>query len=457
MKQIELTPFQAKVSALPEVVDGRPNNLVFGGGRGSSKTWAIFLLAIRDSVRYGANYRGLLTRAKLKSLVQARTEIDFLLRGAYGKNGFTYSGSDTTFRMSNGATLQLGHCADERAVADWMGLSLSHVYLDEFHAAPTWEVFEQLALSVRSTQIPTRIILACNPLGKNHATIGAKFFPTDGSVKPWNPTEVDGRLWTVCPSTVYDGALRNDREYIAALEAITDPMRRAAFLEGRWDVMIGDFWEGTWSNRLVYDPRDVPLDCFSSMQLGIDPSGGASPWAVLVGGRLRHDVRLPDDRVMPAGAFCLHDELYIADPQNLSKGRGWTPSQCAPHIHRLAAGNQMTPRGVIDPAGFAHQMGAGTPSIGEALRLHGIAVRPASRALANRADGWLAMKDAMVKDQFWVSSACPHWLRTTPVLQRSPLDPDDLEKGGEDHLADGSRYLFLAMTYSKQIGVSTWR
>ena len=75
-------------------------------------------------------------------------------------------------------------------------------------------------------------------------------------------------------SSIYENThlLENDPDYLATLEAITDPNRKKAWLNGDWDIHVGSFLEGVWdAKRHVVEPFDIPghVDGLESDGLGI--------------------------------------------------------------------------------------------------------------------------------------------------------------------------------------------
>ena len=95
---IRPTPFQATVLSVPE-----DHFLFLGGGRGGGKSFALQFLILRHCDQYRARARVLVTRRRLKSLLQFAEELRGLLRSAYG-SGVSYNQNDNVFRLPNGAS-----------------------------------------------------------------------------------------------------------------------------------------------------------------------------------------------------------------------------------------------------------------------------------------------------------------------------------------------------------------
>ena len=122
---VQPTAFQANVLAIPE-----DHFLFLGGGRGGGKSFGLHLLILRHCNQYGQRARVLVTRRRLKSLQQFAEELRKLLRGAYG-SGVAYNQNDNTFRLANGATIQLTHCESSSALTDTVqGMTFSLIVVE---------------------------------------------------------------------------------------------------------------------------------------------------------------------------------------------------------------------------------------------------------------------------------------------------------------------------------------
>lgn len=429
--EIRPTPFQTQVLSVPE------DHFIFlGGGRGGGKSMALQFLILRHCDEYKSRARVLVTRRRLKSLLQFGEELRALLRSAYGRD-ITYNQNDAVFRLPNGAVIQLAHVESASALSDVaQGMNFSLICCDESGEAPTMEVIDQLGLSLRGTGVPLRMVLAANPGGSNHGALAERYVT---GREPWMPFEFEGNTWVYAPSILDDNphlpaAYRKNFEILAR----TDPALYRAMRLGDWSAMVGDFFQGIWSaDRMVIDHHDVPLDCFASLRLSID-WGSAAPCATVLVGQLAYAVRLLDDRVMPRGAWVVFDEHAECDPRNISRGTGRTPGQIAPSLHAMAARNGVRARGVIDSAAEARQMGRAEASIADLFREAGVRVRPARKGA--RVPRFEHIKQLMVNGEFFVARRCRMWLATVPSLPRDSRIPDDCDSSANDHFLDATSY-----------------
>jgi len=429
---IRPTPFQAQVLMVPE-----DHFLFLGGGRGGGKSFGLQLLILRHVQQYKNRARVLVTRRRLKSLLQFAEELRALLRSAFGP-GVQFNMNDSIFRLPNGGTIQLTHCESSSSISDVaQGMNFSLIAVDEAGEGPGMEVIDQLGLSLRAPGVPLRMILAGNPGGANHSALAERYVT---GREPFVPFEFGGNSWVYCPSVLDDNPHLPDA-YRRNFEVLrhTDPALYKAMRTGDWSAITGEFWAGVWQHaRAVFDHHEVPPDAFSSLKLSVD-WGSAAPCAVVLGGQLAFDLRLSDDRVMPKGSWVILDEHFEHDPLNIAKGSGRTPGQIAPDLIRMCARNGVRARGVIDAAAEARTAGRMEASVSDLFRAAGVRVSPARKG--PRIPRWEQMKELMVNGEFFVASRCRFWLATVPQLPRDPRRPEDIDSSANDHMADCTSYL----------------
>jgi hypothetical protein len=431
INEIRPTPYQAQVLSIPE------DHFIFlGGGRGGGKSMALQFLILRHCQQYGHIAKVLVTRRRLKSLIQFAEELRFLLRGVYGRE-VSFNQNDAVFRLPNGATIQLTHVESSSALSDVaQGMSFTLIAVDEAGEGPTMEVIDQLGLALRAKGVPLRMVLAGNPGGTNHSALAERYVTERA---PWLPFEFAGNTWVYAPSTVDDNphlplAYRRNFEVLRH----TDPAIYRAMRLGDWSALVGDYFQGIWdADRMVIDHHDVPPDCFSTLKLSID-WGSSAPCAVVLAGQLAMDVRLPDDRVLPKGAWVVYDEHAEVDPRNIARGTGRTPGQIAPSLHKLCARSRIRARGVIDSAAEARTAGRAEASIADLFREAGVRVTPAKKGA--RVPRFEHLKQLMVNGEFYVTSRCRYWLATVPGLPRDPRVPEDVDTKANDHFLDATSY-----------------
>ncbi len=430
-REIRPTPYQSRILSIPQ-----DYNIALLGGRGGGKTHAIMFLVIRHCSEFKARARVLITRRRLKSLIQMSEELRVMLRAAFGPS-VSYNQNDNVFRLPNGATIALTHCESSSALADVaQGQNFSLCCVDEAGHGPDISVIDELGLALRAPGVPLRMVLSGNPGGPLHSVLASRYVTNR---TPWVPFEFAENTWVLAASTIEDNP-HLPEAYKRNFEVMrhTDPALYRAMRYGDWASIVGDYLQGIWNaDRMVIDHHDLPPDCFVDLKLSID-WGSSAPCAVLLGGRLAVDVRLSNDRVLPKGAYVVYDEHGEVDARNSARGTGKTPSQIAPAIHEMCARNRVRARGVIDSAAEARTAGRAEASIADLFREAGVRVSPAKKGA--RVPRFEHLKAMMVAGDFYVASRCRHWLATCPSLPRDPRNPEDVDTTAVDHFWDATSY-----------------
>lgn len=427
------TEFQRRVLAVPEHV-----NCLLSGGRGGGKSTTLMLLTLRHCVTYKSRAKVLIVRKQLKSLAQMSVQLLGLFRSAYGKQ-VAYNGGTNMFMLPDGATVQLAYC-DSAAdlVSISQGFSFSQIYLDEAGSAPAIEVIDELALALRADpDVPTRLGLFANPAGANHASLFARYIR---GRQPWHVFEYAGDLWCTCPSTL-DMNPHLGMTYARRFEILkkTDYPKWLAMRHGDFSRLTGDFFSTCWDHdRIVFDANELDPSCFSKLTLAID-HGSSAPLVALLLGQTRKDQRLHNDRLIPAGAFVVYDEVAEYQQDNLNKGTGRSPREVAPRIKDMCrrAGLRRA-AGYIDSAASSYHAGRSEKSISDLYRDAGIMVRDAKKG--NRVERHEHLKQLIVDRRFFVADRCRYFLETVPTLPRDPKNLDDTDPAAPDHAMDAVEY-----------------
>ena len=232
--------------------------------------------------------------------------------------------------------------------------------------------------------------------------------------------------------------LESQPEYVRQLEALP-PKLRAAWLEGKWDVLAGQVFQEFTDDPAHYEDRrwthvikpfDVPREwnMYRSYDFGYAKPFSCGWWAV------DHD-----------GCVYRIAELYgcTGTPD---EGVLWTPERQFGEIrrieeeHPLLRGRQI--QGVADPAIWDASRGE---SIYETALKHRIFfVKGDNRRIA----GWMQLHYRMQFDDegypgLYVFENCRAFIRTVPLLEYSRVTPEDVDTGQEDHAADESRYFCM--------------
>ena len=298
------------------------------------------------------------------------------------------------------------------------------------------EWLRQFAACLRGVnEFPKRMYYTCNPGGPGHGYIKRLFI--DRRYRAGERAEE----YAFIPARVTDNQalLRAQPDYLRQLEAL--PLRlRQAWLEGKWDVFQGQFFQEFVDDPAHYRDRrfthviesfDIPREwsIWRSYDFGYAKPFSCGWWAV------DHD-----------GCVYRILELYgcTGEPD---EGVRWTPEKQFAEIRRIEdthpwlKGRDIL--GVADPAIWDSSRGE---SIYETALKHRIFFMKGDN---RRIPGWMQMHYRMAFDeegypQLYVFTGCRAFRRTVPGLLFSETEPEDLDTRMEDHVADESRYLCMA-------------
>lgn len=453
---LNISPFQARVLAIPECFD-----IFLGGGRGGGKDYAIALLILRHVEQYGDRARILYVRQSYKGLADFELVCRELFGQVYGTDA-RYNSADHVWRFPGGGYFEMGQLESQADYTKYQGRSFTLLIVSEAGQYATPDLLDLMRSNLRGARdIPLRMIVAANPGGPGHHWIARRYVFGEGR-KPWVPflEEKSKREWIHAPSTFIDNPFIDQAAYRAQLEssAPSDPELLRAWLEGDWAVARGAYFAG------VLDEKRVAVGPFTTLPMHVETRknyidyGRLVPWDHWIA----HDfgsaapsvtylmVESPgaefEGKFYPRGSIIVIDEYAVFRRDSLNMGLNWTAAITAEAIVDWCKGWKVKPRGVADDACFANT-GHGSGSIASEFGGKGVSFMPAKKA--DRISGWQLMKrmlaDAGKSDVpgLYVSRSCEYFWSTVPYLARDQKRIEDLNSSGPDHGADACRYGLL--------------
>lgn len=206
------------------------------------------------------DYIGILMRRTFPQLERnLKPECDKLYR-LYGAK---WQERNKCYQFPSGAKVYLVHCQDRRALDNYIGGNYNFIGIDEANQFPeSW--VEELATSARTDndELKPQVCLTSNPGNIGHVWLKRWFVdrcpPLPGRLihnedfnidfyemktnKPYRDDE--GITYQFIPATVFDNPtiLENDPAYVKKLKKL-NPILRAMWLEGRWDVFAGTYFD----------------------------------------------------------------------------------------------------------------------------------------------------------------------------------------------------------------------
>ena len=409
----------------------------FGGARGGGKSWAVRTKAKILAVTY-KGIKILIVRRTFPELIN--NHINALRDELYGVA--VYNKTEKVFTFPNGSTISFGYCNNDKDLDRYQGLEADVIFLDEATQLQELWIKKIIACLRGVNDFPKRIFYTCNPGGASHGYFKRLFIDKryETGEHPEEYRFIQARV------TDNKALMESQPDYIKQLEALP-PKLRKAWLEGKWDIFEGMFFEefrddpAHYADRQythVIDPFEIPSGwkIYRSFDWGYNKPFSVGYWAVDYDGVAY--------RIL---------ELYGCD-ETPNEGIRWTPPQVFAKIHeietehRWLAGKRI--HGIADPAIWDAETGE---SIADVAAKHQVYFNKGDN---KRIPGWMQVHYRLAFDehgfpQMYVFSNCKAFIRTIPLLQYSDTKPEDLDTEGEDHVLDETRYFCMSRPIKPRI------
>ena len=215
--------------------------IAYGGARGGGKSWAVRTKAKLMALRY-PGIRLLIVRRSYPELIN--NHINTLRKELLGIA--KYNDKDKVLRFINGSTINFTYCDRDQDLDRLQGVEYDVIFLDEATQLSEYQMKTIVACVRGVNDFPKRVYFTCNPGGQGHGYI-KRLFIDRRFESGENPAD-----YAFIQALVRDNTalMQTQPEYIRQLEALP-PHLREMWLEGRWDVFAGQFFE---EFRLDPDP-----------------------------------------------------------------------------------------------------------------------------------------------------------------------------------------------------------
>lgn len=422
--------------------------ILYGGARGGGKSWTVRT----QLLIYCYAYPGITCMIVRKTYPELReNHINTLCNqlGCGSRNAFAkYNDSKKTITFPNGSRILFRYCSNEADEGRFQGTEIDVLAIDEATQHPETR-FKKLMACVRGiNNYPKKIILTANPGGEGHNWVKRLFI--DRNFEPSeNPDDYEFIQALPQDNKVL---MKMSPDYISQLEALPTAYR-LAWLEGRWDIFVGQFFsdfrvtpdpikcrehnipieraktEGRFCH--VIEPFDISqtnMKIYRAYDFGFNKPAALGYYAIAEDGTMYHFL-----------------EMYFWNG-TANEGARWEPDRQFAEIARLERehpwlkGKRID--GVADPAIWDGSRGV---SIAEMAEKHGIYF---DRGINDRIAGWMQCQyrlqfDENGRSMFYVFDNCVNFIRTIPLMVHSEIKPEDLDSSLEDHIADSWRYLCM--------------
>ena len=403
-------------------------DVLYGGAASGGKTAALVADDIKDCIRYPG--------IRIGAYRRTFDELDESFIKQLGQFGFAerlgarWNATAKELRFPNGSLIRYRFAENIIDASKRMGGEYQKISFDERTLfAPG--VVDRLIERIRTANPNIPVIgirSGTNPGGPDGAAVKERYvIGTDYGDQVY--TDDNEQTVRFIQALVWDNPHIN-KAYVKTLQAIPDPARRAAMLEGDWDQYDGMVFVQWRRERHVVPAFDVPASW--NRYAGID-WGYRNPWAVVW-------AAVDED-----GRAWVYRELYQTEVGEDVQAQTIVELDQGEHvIARFADDAMWTGRGAAKSVAqvYADNHCSITPAHkGERVtgwqRVHSY-LSDAPACTYHREQGWERCPNLHV-----LEGAAPNLIRTLPALAYDQRKPEDVDTKSEDHAPDALRYLLI--------------
>lgn len=430
------------------------DQVFFGGSRGGGKSDCLIGRQIKGIEKYGSHWNGLVVRRKYKDFVEMRRRIDELIGEGLPAERIGGENQTNYIRFDNGAQFILAAIQRLELANDFVGHQYTEIGLDEITTFPfIIQLIDKLSGSLRSPHgVPCHMFMTGNPGGPGHNAVKQTF------VSPATPGTVfyndEGESRIFIPSFLRDNKIlyENDPKYVRRLMSIKDPALRKAWLEGDWDVFIGQAFEFSQQYHVIDPiwpiPEYVPI--YMTYDWGYGKPFSIGWWWVDSDDRVYRfaewygwdgetpdvGLRLTDSKV--AEGIIEREKKFGIEGRKITRLSG--PDCFSKKPNYMGGGQGPSTAEVFDEFGQTHQYD---------LKLY--PGDPDRKLKIRQFRERLIVPDDKTLPKLVVYSTCKHFIRTVPALCVDEDNPEDIDTDQEDHVFDESCHMVM----SRPMGLST--
>lgn len=469
------------------------NHILYHGTRGPGKTdCQLARFASNVGIGYGSYWRGIIFDRKYKNLDDLIIKSKRIFKKIFGSRcKFLESKGDYKWVWDTGEELMFRQFQRPDDYWNYHGQEFPFIGWNELCKYPNSNAYDSMMSCNRSSwtqtkngvfdeetgkfnlpPIPLEVFSTTNPYGPGHNWVKIRFIDSAPvgrvlitEVKAFDPATKQDVIVRRKQVAIFGSYKENpylDPIYVAELESITDPNKRAAWLEGDWDIVAGGAIDDVWRKHIHILPRfavpgtwrvDRAIDWGSSHPCSLGWFAEANGEEALI--------EFDDGRVFsfcpPPGSLIQIGEVYRTESPGSNKGLRESAATIAEHVINYEI--NLLKQGWIEkqpwPGPADNQIRdvreSDVDTIEKKMADLGVRWESSDKSQGSRKNGLQVMRDmleaAMKGDEsrphLYFMDNCRASVSLLPTLPRDEDDLDDVDTDAEDHGYDMVRYRVL--------------
>lgn len=423
-------------------------HVAFGGARGGGKSWSVRVKAVLLALKH-KGIRICIVRRTYPELTENHIKpLTKLLKCGKSDSVAKYNDSKKELKFINGSEILFRYCNAEKDLNNFQGTEYDVLFFDEATQLKQ-EWIKEIDVCVRgANSFPKRTYYTCNPGGASHGYIKRLFIDRNFENNEY-PED-----YSFIQSLVTDNEalMKENSDYIKQLEALP-PKLRAAWLEGRWDVFEGAFFE---EFRVTPEPQachDAGITVEEALQEH-RYTHVIKPFKINDGWKIYRSYDFGFGKPFAVNWYAVDYEgiaymileLYGCTGTP-NEGVKWSPEQQFREVARIEREHPYLKgkriHGVADPSIWDGSRGI---AIIEEAEKQGIWFE---KGINDRIPGWMQIHERLKFDEhgmamLYIFENCKDTIRTIPLMMYDEHKPEDLDTDGEDHICDSLRYFCMS-------------
>lgn len=464
---------------------------LYCGTRGCGKTDVqIMKFAKNVGKGYGIYYRGIIFDREYKNLDDIVTRTKRWFKQIWGDRvKWLANKADYKWVWDTGEELLIRTMKNIEDYDDYHGQEYPFIGWNELTKYPDKECYEAMLSCNRTSfdpkldspdpenplpDLPLEIFSTTNPYGVGRGWVKRRFI--DGyrygqvqrqTQRLFDPRTQELVTFTSTRVAIFGHYKENKKlpvQYIASLGNLTNKNKRAAWLEGRWDVASGGVFEECWDEDVhVLENFTVPAswEVFPTFDWGSSAPFYVGWWALTSD----EECYIPNAQggfdivCFPRNTLILITEWYGSDGDGKGLRLGATrvaegikEREAAMYVNRYIDASTEITVGDADGQIF-NKINNDDPTIAEWFEKEGVQWNRADKSHGSRKNGLALLQERMLasirqdgRPAFYVMRRNVTFVDLVPTLPPDPKDQDDVDTEAEDHPYDSTRYAVLRIS-----------